>query len=72
LITHAIDKYEYFKNGPNFIHYDVEKKKYPTTDLDKMVGGLLRGEFSPKNKKRKAKSFGSGRQNMKLSFAKVA
>ena len=61
MITHAVDKYEFFKNGANFIHYDVEKKKYPTSDLDKMVGGVLKGELSPRNKKRKAKAFGAGR-----------
>lgn len=48
MITHATDKFEFFKNGEHFIHYDLKKKKYPTSELDKMVGKALQGEFSPR------------------------
>ena len=73
MLIKCVDKYEFFKNGPNFIHYDVEKKKYPTTDIDKLIGKMMQDELSPRGKAaKKKKVLGAGRQNLRMTFAKMA
>ena len=38
MLIKSVDKFEFFKNGTSFGHYDVNKKKYPIADIDKLIG----------------------------------
>jgi hypothetical protein len=52
MLIKSVDKFEFFKNGTNFGHYDVNKKKYPIAEIDKLIGDQTGGEKSPRGKAR--------------------